>query len=171
MPKNIRTYLYCFDNHRTFTEEIRKKFADPSRYVIHSSQAGEELLVKLRNQKEKLCRIAIIGMQDSKEQTELMDQLTIDIKKSDPLFGIILLCPPDKIEDIRKTIRLNIDAYIPQNRNFVLRVHNTVKKIFSEYSIIYHRKRRNRSLFVVLAFIIFCLLLLIFARIRFPEFF
>ncbi len=170
MTKNPRTYLYCFDNHRTFTEEIKKKFNDHSRYVIHSFQMGDDpgKFIKIKGES---CKVAIIGVQDSREQTELTDHLTNALKKNDPFFGIILLCPPDKIEEIKKDIKFNIDAYILQNRNFVPRVHNVVKKIFSEYSIRIHKKRRNRSLLVVSGFIIFCLALLIIASIRFPGFF
>jgi hypothetical protein len=171
MTKNLKTQLFCFDTHRLFTEEIRKKFDDHSRYVIHSFQTADELSAITSDRKENSCKIAIIGTPDSREQAELVDHLTLILKKADPLFGIILVCPPDKIEEIRKVVKFNIDEYIPQNRNFILRVHNTVKKIFSEYSIIIHKKRRNRSLLVVLGFLIFSILMLILARIKFPEFF
>ena len=171
MIKNLKTHLFCFDSHRLFTEEIRKKFDDHSRYVIHSFQTTGELPVIASDSKENSCKIAIIGIHDGMEQAEVIDHLTISLKKTDPLFGIILLCPPDKTEDIRKLIRFNVDEYIPQNRNFVLRIHNTVKKIFSEYSIAIHKKRRNRSLLVVFGFLLFCLLLLMLARIKFPGFF
>lgn len=171
MTKNLKTHLFCFDNHRLFTEEIRKKFDDHSRYVIHSFQAGNQLPAVASSRKENSCKIAIIGIHDAGEQTELIDHLTVTLKKTDPMFGIILLCPPDKIENVRKEIRFNIDAYIPQNSNFILRVHNTVKKIFSEYSIMIHKKRRNKSLLVVLGFFIFCVSMLILARIKFPGYF
>ena len=47
-----------------------------------------------------------------------MAELLINhIKKEDITTGIILLAPPDKIEDVKKTIRINIDSYIPMNSN------------------------------------------------------
>lgn len=172
MPNNIRTYLYCFDDHRVFTEEIRKKFDDPARYIIHSFQTREELIGSLKSEKEnRSCKIAIIGVHDSGEQADLTNQLTGEIRKTDPRTGIILLCPPDKTEDIKKNLKFNIDAYIPRNSNFILRVHNMVKKLFSEHNIRIHRKRRNRSLIVLSLFLLVTIILAFFVRFRFPEFF
>ena len=172
MPKNLTTHIYCFDDHRRFTEEIRKKFDDPSRYIIHSFQTRDEMIDWFFKEKENSsCKIAIIGVHDSEEQSELTDQLVTGILKSDPRTGIILLCPPEKIVEMKKIMKFNIDAYIPQNANFVLRVHNVAKKHFSEHNIRLHRKLRNRSLLALLTFIVFSVVLIIFARLRFPELF
>ena len=172
MSKNIKTHLYCFDEHRSFTEDIRKKFDDVSKYAVLSFQAQDEYLKKLSDEKEsKFCKIAIIGLHDATEQYEMFDHLTIDIKKIDRKTGIILLCPPDRIEDVRKTIKFNIDAYIPQNANSILRIHNTVKKLKSEHNIVIFTKRRNLSLIVLLAFVIFSALAVLIAYLKLPKFF
>ena len=81
----------------------------------------------------------------------------MEIKKIDHRTGLILIGPPDKMEEIKKTVKFNIDAFIPKNANSILRIHNTVKKLISEHSIGIFRKRRNISLYVLL--VIFCSLI------------
>lgn len=172
MPKTIRTNLYCFDDHRIFTEEIRKKFDDKSRYVIHSFSTRDDFISKLRNERESnACKIAIIGLHDSKEHHEMVEHLAVEIKKFDPNTGIIIICHAGKTEGAAKALRFNIDAFIPRNSNSILRIHNAVKKLFSEHNIRIYRKRRNRSLAVLTAFVIISILMWIMAYVRFPGFF
>lgn len=169
---SIKTHLFCFDDRRAFTEDILKKFPDVSRYTVLSFQTKEDLMTQLNAGKEKkFCKIAILGVHDNTDQYSDTDQFATDIKKSDPRTGIILLCPPEKIEEIRKSVRLNIDECVPQNSNSIPRIHNVVKKLISEYNINIFRKRRNVSIAVLLAFILLSALVLIFARYQFPEYF
>lgn len=172
MKKNIKTHLYCFDDHRGYSEEIKKKFPDLSRYVVLSYQTRDEYLSQLQKEKEnRYCKIAILVLHDNREQYEMFDHLVFEIKKIDPLTGIILICPPDRTEEISKIIKFNIDAIIPQNSNAILRIHNTVKKLMSEHSIGVFRKRRNFSLLILVAFIILSALLLLVAYLRLPKYF
>lgn len=172
MKKADRTHLYCFDDHRGFTEDIKKKFTDTSRYSVLSFPTKEEFLNQLQKEKEsKFCKISILGLHENKEQYEIIDHLTFAIKKADPETGIILICPTDRIEDIRKVLKFNIDAYIIQNSNAILRIHNTVKKLISEHNIGIFRKRRNFSLLMLLAFVILSSLFLLFAFFRLPGYF
>lgn len=169
MAKGIKTHLFVLDDYRTFTEDVKKKFNDQSRYLIDSFQAKDEFIRKFVNDKQSnTCKIAILGIHD---QITMADQLISEIRKEDPTTGIILLCPPDKIEDIRKNLKFNIDSYVPHNGNSILRIHNTVKKLFSEYYMKVYRKRRNRSLLVLLAFMIFAGLAILLASIKYPGYF
>ena len=146
MAKNIKTHIFCYDDHRGFSEDVRKRFTDLSRYTVISFQTREEFINHLEEEKEhNFCKVAILGLHDTKEQFEMIDQLTMEIKKIDRITGLILLGPPDKMEEIKKTVKFNIDAYIPKNANSILRIHNTVKKLISEHSIGIFRKRRNVS--------------------------
>ena len=88
-----------------------------------------------------------------------------------PETGIILLVPGGKTEELQNVISSNIDAYIPKNADAILRIHNNVKKLISEHNIIIFRKRRNFSLYVLLAFLILSALVLLFAYIRYPGYF
>ena len=44
MAKNIKTHLFCYDDHRGFTEDVRKRFTDTSRYTVISFQTREEFI-------------------------------------------------------------------------------------------------------------------------------
>src|SRR5664280_2835664 len=172
MAKNIKTHLYCYDDHRGFSEDIRKRFTDQSRYTVVSFQTHEEFIRNIEQEKEhNFCKIAILSLHDTKEQFEMIDQLTREIKRIDSRTGLILLGPPDKMEVIKKTLKFNIDAYIPKNGNSILRIHNTVKKLISEHSIGIFRKKRNISFYVLLGFLLISVILVIIAWFRFPQYF
>ena len=172
MAKNIKTHLYCYDDHRGFSEEVRKRFTDLSRYTVVSFQTREEFINHIEAEKEhNFCKIAILGLHDTKEQFEMIDQLTLEIKSIDPETGLILLGPPDKMEMIRKTLKFNIDAYIPKNANSILRIHNTVKKLISEHSIGIFRKKKNISVYVLLGFLLLTAILVLVAWFRLPQYF
>lgn len=169
MAKSIKTHLFCFDDRRAFTEDILKKFPDVSRYTVLSFATQDEFMNQLNTGKEnKFCKIAIIGVHDNKDEYSETGRFAMDIKKSDHRTGIILLCPPDKTEEIRNSVKFNIDACVPQNSNSIPRIHNVVKKLISEHNINILRKRRNISIAVLLAFIMLSALFLIFARYLFP---
>jgi DNA-binding NarL/FixJ family response regulator len=172
MVKTDKTHIFCFDDYRSFSEDVKKRFQDTSRYKVVSFQTREELLKHLEADKiNPFCKIAILGMHDSKEQISLIDKLTVEIKKIDPKTGIILLIPAEQMAEVTKAVKLNIDAYIPRNTNAILRIHNIVKKLISENTIIRFRKRRNVTLIVLFSFIFAAILFLIFARYRFPQYF
>ena len=172
MAKNIKTHLFCYDDHRGFTEDVRKRFNDISRYIVMSFQTREELIKHLEEEKEhNNCKVAILGLHDTQEQFEMIDQLTMEIIRIDPRTGLILLGPPDKMEAIKKTVKFNIDAYIPKNANSILRIHNTVKKLISEHSMGIFRKRRNFSIYILLGFLLLSAILIAIAFFRLPQYF
>jgi DNA-binding NarL/FixJ family response regulator len=172
MKKNIKTHLYCYDDHRGFAEDVRKRFTDTSRYTVVSFQTREEFISHLEAEKEhKFCKVAILGLHETKENHEMMENLTMEVKRIDPRTGLILLGPVEKIEEIKKSVRFNIDAYIPKNANSILRIHNTVKKLISEHSIVIARRKRALSFSVLLLFIILSMLLTIVAYFRLPQYF
>jgi len=172
MPKNLKTYIFCYDDHRGFSDEVKKKFTDLSRYRVESFQTREELIARLEQEKEnKACRIAILGVHDTPEQFEFIDHLTQDIKKVNRKIGLILLCPQERIEEIKKSVRFNIDAYIPKNANSILRIHNMVKKLISENGISIFRKRSLVSTYMLLGFLLLAILFLLVAYFRFPQYF
>ncbi|MEN6353636.1 MAG: hypothetical protein ABFD02_09280 [Bacteroidales bacterium] len=171
--KNFKmTYLFCFDDHRGFSEDVRKRFSDTERYIVKSFQTREEFLDYIEKQREhNFCKVAILGVHDTEDHFEIIDRLAAEVKKIDQRIGLILLCPSDKIEAIRKTVKFNIDTYIPKNSNSILRIHNAVKKIISEHSIGIFRKKRNISLYVLLTFLLISLLLILIAYFNLPEYF
>ena len=172
MPGTIQTNLFCLDDHRSFSEDVKKRFSDDSKYIVTVTHNREEFLRSLENKKEnKSCKVAIIGLHESRENFEMADHLISEIKKIDRSTGIILLAPPEKIEDLKKTARFNVDSYIPRNANTLLRIHNTVKKLISEHSLLIFRRKREVSIYVLLAFIILSILFAVIARFRLPLYF
>jgi hypothetical protein len=172
MAQNIKTHLYCYDDHRGFSEDVRKHFPDTGRYTVMSFQTREEFLSHLEKEKiHGFCKVAILGFHETKEQFEMIDHLAAEVKAIDRRTGLILLGPPDKVEEIKKIVRYNIDAYIPKNSNTLLRIHNTVKKIMSQHSIDIFTKKRNFSFYILMGFLFLSLLFVIFSFFRLPEYF
>jgi hypothetical protein len=172
MAIKLKTHLYCYDDHRAFSEDVRKRFDDGSRYTVISFQTKENFLSMLEKEKEyNFCKVAILGVHDTPDQIQMMENLTNEVKRIDPLTGLILIVPPDKQEEIKKVIKYNIDAFVPKNANTILRVHNTVKKLISEHSIGIFRKRRNISLYILTGFLIIAAIVTAVAYFRMPHYF
>jgi len=172
MAKNIKTHLYCYDDHRGFSEDVRKRFTDTDRYTVLSFQTPEEFIGHIIAEKDQnFCKVAILGLHETKEQFEIIDKLTVEIKKIDYRTGLILLGPADKMEEIKKSVKFNIDAYIPKNGNSILRIHNTVKKLISEHSIGIFRKKRNFSFYILLTFLGLSIVLILIALFKLPQYF
>jgi DNA-binding NarL/FixJ family response regulator len=172
MPAKLLTTLLCYDDHRTFTEDVRKRFSDTTQYEVVSFHTKQELLNQCNKESDNSsCKVAIIGVPDTKEQFQAIDEMTMEIKRIDPRTGLILLVQGDKMEDLKKVVRFNVDAYIPRNANTILRLHNAVKKIISEHSIAIFKKRRNLSLWFLFGFLILSALAILIAYLRFPNYF
>lgn len=172
MARAPKTYIFCFDDHRIFTEDVKKRFSDTARYIVAIAHNRDEFLKLLVARKDdNFCKVAILGLHDSKENFEMAEHLINHIKKADISTGIILLAPPDKIDEVKKTIRMNIDSYIPLNSNTLLRVHNTVKKLISEHSLLIYRKKRNFSFYILLIFLALSVAIAVIAWVRLPMFF
>jgi hypothetical protein len=172
MAKNIKTHIFCYDDHRGFSEDVRKKFADLSRYAVLSFQTREEFIDCIEKEKEhNYCKVAILAVHDTKEQFEMIDHLTMEIKRIDRATGLILLCPSDKVELIKKSVKFNIDAYIPKNSNSILRIHNAVKKLISEHGISIFRKKSNISVYLLVGILLLSMISIIIAYFKLPQYF
>jgi hypothetical protein len=101
----------------------------------------------------------------------MIDKLTREVKKIDAKTGLILLGPPNSMEAIKKTVKFNIDAYIPKNSNTILRLHNTVKKLISEHSISKLRRKSRISMYILIGFLVLTIGIIIAAHIMVPQYF
>jgi DNA-binding NarL/FixJ family response regulator len=170
--KVIRTYIACLDDHRNFSEDIRKRFSDTSKYTVSVTHNREDLVKSLGQEKgPDIFRIAILGLHDSKDNFEYTENIAADIKAHDRNTAILVLASPDKLDDIRESLGNLVSSCIPRNANSVLRIHNTVKKLVSEHNLTYHRNRRNISARILIAFLILCALLILVARFLLPGYF
>lgn len=172
MKRTTLTHIFCLDDHKSFSEDVRKRFSDQERYIVSVCHNRVDFLKQLIREKEQgYCKVAILGLHESKENLEMIYHLTTDIKNADRSIGIIILSPPETIAETRRSIRFNIDAYIPRNANTILRIHNTVKKLNSEHNLSVFRRKRNFSLYVLIAFLVISFLFAIFSYLRLPAFF
>ncbi len=172
MTGKLTTHIFCYDDYRSFSDDVKKRFSDTFRYKVSSFVTTRDLIANLEEDKEHaLCKVAIIGMHDNKEQIREIIGFIEEIIKIEPAIGIILLIPADKVEDVKKIMKFNISAYIPRNSNSILRIHNIVKKLISENSIIHYRKKSNFSITVVLIFVIVLVLMILIARFKLPLYF
>ena len=172
MAENIKTHLYCFDVYRGFSEDIRKRFSDQTRYSVVSFPDRETFIKHLVAARESdFCKIAIIVLHDVNEQSETINQLTTSIKKIDRRTGLILVAPADKMEAIKKAAKFNIDAYVPKNSNSVLRIHNTVKKLISEHSLNIFKRKANISVYILIAFLLLSFGIILAAYFKMPQYF
>jgi DNA-binding NarL/FixJ family response regulator len=170
MPVQKKTILICYDDHRSFTEDIRKRFSDSSRYNVVSFHTRQDFITCCKTESDnRECKIAIIGVPDTREQFQAIEDLTLEIKRIDQKTGLILLAQGDKMDDLKKIIKFNIDSYIIRNTNMILRLHNAVKKIISEHSIVLYKKRRNFALYVLSGFLFLSLAAFLVACLLFPE--
>ena len=164
--------LYCLDDHRIFSEDVKKRFSDASRYLVGVYHKSEDILNELKRMKrQKVCKVAILALHDSKDNLEMIKHISIQIRKIDQSTGIIILSPPDSIDDTKKSIRFNIDSYIRRNANTILRIHNTVKKLISKHDLLIFRKRRNWSFCILVTFFFLSLLISVISCLRLPMFF
>ena len=155
MAKINKTYLFCLDDHKSFSEEVKKRFTDTERYHVEIFHNRDELLSALRRDREfNRCKVVILGIHDPKERYEITSELVTSIKKYDRRTGVIILTPPEKADEIMKSVKFNVDAFIVRNNNSILRIHNTVKKLISEYNLLYYRRLRNISLYSLIVFLV-----------------
>jgi len=170
--KVIKTYIVCLDDHRNFSEDIKKRFSDSSKYIVSVTHNREDFLKSLGDEKgPDIFRVAIIGLHDSKDSYEYTGKIIADLKAYDKNAGVLLLAPPDKLDDVRNSLRVGVDSYIPKNANTVLRVHNTVKKLVSEHNLMFYNRRRKISVTIVIALLVLSLFFLLASRLLLPDYF
>jgi len=172
MARTNQLHLICYDEHRAYPEEMKKRFSDPVKYRISLVVSQKELLKQFEAETDKSKpKVAVMVLSELNDINENIKSVAREIKRSSPCAGVMLVCPGEKIEGLRKLSNLSFDDIIPKNDNSVLRLHNAVKKFVSAQSLDRMKKRRNISLIILFAFIFLATLGLIIARIRYPVYF
>ncbi|MDP4223722.1 MAG: hypothetical protein Q8868_10445 [Bacteroidota bacterium] len=155
MNRKNKALLFCLDESRSFTEDIKKRFSDTSKYRVLSFSSRQDFLSGLAAEKAGgCCKVAVIVINEIKEDGYSIERFTREVHKISADMGMILVFSPEKDEEIRKAVKFNIDAYIPKNSNSILRLHNVVKKLISKHNLEIYHKRRNLSLWVLLVFVL-----------------
>lgn len=172
MAEQVKTHIYCLDDHKSYSEEVKKRFSDTTRYLVHVFHNRDEVIGKLKDDHEEIwCKVAILGIYDAGENFETTAAIASDIRKIDSKTGIIILVPPEKSDAASRTFISGVNALIPRTSSSILRVHNAVKKIISEHNLRIYRRRRNMSVYVLLAALLTALAFALFAYFRFPVYF
>jgi hypothetical protein len=172
MTKINQAHLFCLDEHRTFSEDVRKRFSDASKYRVISTSSQHEFLKTLENERDhSFCKVAVITVYEAKEQGLVIETLAKAVKDTDPEAWLILVYPVEKGEEIKRYLKYNIDGFIPRNDNAIIRLHNTVKRLIGWHHLEISRKRRNLSMLFLLAFAVLSIILLILAYFRYPLYF
>lgn len=172
MARINQLHIICYDEHRNFPEEMKKRFSDTQKYRISLVVSQKDLIKQFEDEKEKSRpKVVVIVLSEQSDLYGNIESVAVEIRRNNPGAGIMLICPGEKMEVLRKNASLSIYEIIPKNDNSVLRLHNAVKKFISGKSLNKMMKRRNISLIVLLIFILLSALVIIIARIRYPVYF
>ena len=172
MKRTLKTYIFCLDDHKGFSEDVKKRFSDTSRYIVNIAHNRDEFFRQLDGEKDrKPCRVAIIGFHDTNESIELTRKLVSEIKSNDRRAGVIIIHPPEKTEEIKRTLSYSADSFIPRNNNTILRIHNNVKKLISEHNLQLYRRRRNLSFYILISLVILAAIFTLITWLRQPVYF
>ncbi len=166
------TQLICYDDHRNFTGDLKKKFSDETRYLVTSIHNTEQYIDYCEQiAKNNFCVIAIIGFTESVDKITFLNEFLEKVNNVMPDGGTILLVQSGNLQEVKDGISQSVDAVIPINNNTVLRIHNAVKRFISEYNIVIFKRRRNRALTAVMVFMAFMIAALFFFLFRYPVYF
>ena len=166
------TYISCYDESKSLGDDVRKRFSDTSRYNVSLFTSKLEFLRYCAKIKENsVCKVAVVNMPDGEEGAATVCSMISEMKISDPSQGLIIVCRSEKCTGSDLKLKITPDAFITRNANSVLRIHNAVKKIISEYNIRVAKRRRNISLAVLGGFLVISIVSLIVTWIRFPSWF
>lgn len=141
------THILVYDYHRHFSEKIIKRFPDKSRYTLSffiNKQAFINHCQAISGTNS--CVVSIIFYNEPIETIGLLNDFLSAIKETCANTSIIIVSLLSNLEEIKMRLTTNIDDIIPVNNNTILRIHNTVKRVFIEYNILYYRKRRDNTL-------------------------
>ncbi|MBE0676736.1 MAG: hypothetical protein IH591_18920 [Bacteroidales bacterium] len=166
------TYLFCLDEKRTYSVEVRRRFNDATRYEVLVSQSRHELLNLVRQHRTgRGYRVALLPFADTHDQNDPVRTIAAEIQEVSPDIILILLVTGDSPEELVAKSGIRPYSWVPATNNSVLRIHNSVKKLISEKNLALKTKRIRRVFRILVSFLFAGLLLLIYCRFRFPQYF
>ena len=165
------THIVCYDDHRSFTGDIRNRFRE-SRYIVNSFHNKKEFIEFCVTTADNKCStVAILGFTEPEEKINLLNDFITSVKNVLPDAAVIILVPPGKLEAVKKGIAHIVDGLIPINNNTILRIHNTIKRVFSEYRINIFRKRRNNAVIITILVLLALIATFFVLYARYPSYF
>ncbi|MGB8492461.1 MAG: hypothetical protein WCE64_15510, partial [Bacteroidales bacterium] len=165
MARTKQTYIFCLDEKRIFPEDVRKRFSDPAKYRVMSFSSKKDLINSFSGEAgHAFCSVAVLSVYDDASNGQMTEEIISEVSAVDPDAGLVIVYPEARGDEIRKQVRFNVDAYIPNNNNSIFRLHNIVKKLISERNLEIGRRRRNLSFYVLLGILILSGVILLIAR-------
>jgi hypothetical protein len=166
------TYLFCLDEKRTYSVEVKRRFNDESRYEVLVSQSRHELLnLVTQHRLSRGHRVAVLPFADTNDQNDPVRTIAADIQAVSPDIIIILLVAGESPEELVIKSGIKPYSWVPVTNNSVLRIHNSVKKLISEKNLLLKTKRIKRVFRILVTFLFAALMILIYCRFRFPNYF
>ena len=166
------TYLFCLDEKRNYSVEVKRRFNDTSRYGVLTSQSRHEFLNLVKEHRlSGALKVALLPYADTHDQNEPVKTIAADIRDVSPDIVIVLLVSGDSPEELMVKSGINPYAWVPATNNSVLRIHNLVKKLISEKNLTRKTKRMRWVLRLLIFFLIAGAGLILYCRFRFPQYF
>ncbi len=172
MPHAEFTYLFCLDEKRSYSVEVKRRFNDSTRYEVITSQSRHEFLNLVKQYRAgRSTRIALLPFADTHDQNDPVKTIAAEIREVNPDIIIILLVSGESPDELVAKSGINPFAWVPATNNSVLRIHNAVKKLISEKNLTMKTRRIRRTGRILVGLIIAALLVLVYSIFRFPQYF
>ncbi len=166
------TYLFCLDDKRSYSVEVKRRFNDASRYMVFVSQSRNELLNLVKEYiPRKGYKIAILPYYNLPDMSEPVQALAKEIQRISQGLSIVLLVHGDSPEETVQKSGIEAYSWVPASNNSILRIHNSVKKLISEKSLEVRTRRRKFAFRLFLAVLLVSLFGVVAAYLRFPQYF
>ncbi|MBM3420646.1 MAG: hypothetical protein FJY11_05870 [Bacteroidetes bacterium] len=166
------TYIFCHDEKRNFSVEVRRRFNDAGRYEVIVSTGRHELLNMVKERRAgRLLKVALLPMAGTPDQNDNIRLLAEELRTISPDIQIILLVGGESPEELVIKSGIRPYSWVPLSNNSVLRIHNSVKKLISEETLTRKSRRLKIAFRFMLAFAAASFMLVLYARLRFPQYF
>lgn len=166
------TYLFCLDDKRSYSVEVKRRFNDTSRYMVFVSQSRNELLKLVKEYiLRKGYKIAILPYYNIPDLSEPIQVLASEIQRISQGLSIVLLVHGESPEETVQKSGISAYSWVPASDNSILRIHNSVKKLISEKSLEVRTRRRNFSFRLMIVIVLISIIGIVAAYLRLPQYF
>ncbi|MBP5473270.1 MAG: hypothetical protein J6X92_00745 [Bacteroidales bacterium] len=162
MNKSRQVHILCYDDRKSFADEIKKMFAGNKKYDVisfHNKKTFVDYCSKSCS--DDHINIGVIGFVESPDKIQLLNIFLAEIQNVLPNIRLLIFTQQKSIKEVSLGIVEKVDGVIPINNNMLLRTNNNIKRIISEHYLHLAKIKRNRLFFIALSFLIFCIISII----------
>ncbi len=140
------THLFCLDDKKSYSAEIKNRFSDSSRYNVIVSSSPSEIINSVKSSQAKKCfKVAVIPLPDKPDKRSAAESFAMSLLSESPDINIILMTHGDRPANLP----FPFYSSVPANNNSIHRIHNSVKRLISEVALDSRRKRVRISSIVL----------------------